>query len=422
MSTQVQMRRGTFAQCEAMIPADGEVVIDQTNMRLRLGDGAISGGLPLVNSNDTILLPFNNATVGGSANSITLALTRPISSYTDLQYVRFIATATNSGSVTFNIDGVGSLTGKKVKGGTIQNLAAGDIVNGAVYEGIVNNGTFQITNLLEEGLTLVTQGDLSTSSGSAGLNFGIDTTTNTHITLSTRVGGGDPSGYATGTRCGGIYYHASGSIIGQAGSVTLPGGTYGFYPQTAAATVSTTTNWTISQRYILSSPPYDLGEGAVAGFFFALVDKDGKIHSHYLADTPPWAYNGPTDIMCTHKCRVTGKKFRRAVKKRSFEEIMDGAKLEYEMQEITDELKNKDMYLFPTPFEGYDTSKFTAVLIDPMDVKIKHMVDYQNAGGLEEVVDSIRNGKFNVDNQTVNRKGPKDVPIHKLKYKYNKKF
>lgn len=45
-ATQVQLRRGTAAQVAAFTPAEGETVVDKTNHRLVVGDGATAGGFP----------------------------------------------------------------------------------------------------------------------------------------------------------------------------------------------------------------------------------------------------------------------------------------------------------------------------------------------------------------------------------------
>lgn len=139
------------------------------------------------------------------------------------------------------------------------------------------------------------------------------------------------------------------TAIGQ-DKYALPGGEYGFYPQTNTTrpsgadgnitgaywlgghyhtdhTVSATgvllqiipdwdayitylsisftgrgygdTSMNARQRYITASPPYDLGDGIVPAFVFAKLDTNGAIESLYIAPEPPWAHNGPTDIAPT---------------------------------------------------------------------------------------------------------------------------
>lgn len=111
--------------------------------------------------------------------------------------------------------------------------------------------------------------------------------------------------------------------------VTLPGGTYGFYPQTKSvldgsnpgetlaqifgdggtdkSTYATYVRLTVvndgaggtdevfaQQRYIQSSPPYKIGDIGWGHFFYLLCNKStGEIICSYEAQDPPWAYNGP---------------------------------------------------------------------------------------------------------------------------------
>lgn len=118
---------------------------------------------------------------------------------------------------------------------------------------------------------------------------------------------------------------------------TLPGGQYGFYPQwretngsaneafvilgsvqaTSGAPDSDAANSILpssrtavislysgsgadldwEQRYVQSSPPYDLGDGEVALFVWVTMERGtGKIIAHWAAADPPWANNGPTTI------------------------------------------------------------------------------------------------------------------------------
>ena len=103
-------------------------------------------------------------------------------------------------------------------------------------------------------------------------------------------------------------------------TTTLPGGEYGFYTRVKASAAGgadyylarpTSTSYVTQvrilgagtgrtyyaqQRYIQASPPYDLGDGEVPLFVFARVDGGGKIISTYVAQDPPWANNGPTNI------------------------------------------------------------------------------------------------------------------------------
>jgi len=162
---------------------------------------------------------------------------------------------------------------------------------------------------------------------------------------------------------------------------------------------------TARQRYITASPPFDMGDGAVHGFLFLKLDAAGNILGHYLADVPPWGYNGPTVIRADKIDRKTGKKYRKILKPRSMEEYMDGATPEYIHEEITQDIKNADMALIPHPFTLEDGE--TVVLVDPMDGRIEKLLQLQNAG--EEIAAAIYDGYFRPDNAALARKGPPGV-------------
>lgn len=401
-ATQVQFRRGTQAQNDAATFPEGEAVIDLTNDRWRIHNGILQGGFHVPNHNDARNQSFNRGTVGGTGNAITITLYPASSGYATGMTIKFIAAASNTGSSTIDVDGHGVRNIQKISGGSLSPLVAGDIVSGGVYEITYDGVRFQLLTLTNSGLIAVGQGDLNTSIGTvsiAGAPLG------SRFDLGT---GGSPSP--------GVYSPTIG-LPSVPWSVMLPGGSYGFYPQFGFIT-QIGSQWMAGaqQRYVTSSPPFDLGDGEVGGFFFAMVNNAGEIISTYIADVPPWGYNGPTNICASHKCPVTGKKFRRVMKKRSFEEIMDGAPIQYKMEEITHKIKNADMGLIPHPF-GDVPEGHHVVLLDPMDDKIRRIIEYQNAGG--DFGDGL--SKITVGDEC-KRKCPKGVHVHKLKYKFTGKF
>lgn len=398
---QVQIRRDTAANMALVTPALAELAYDITNKSLRLGDGATAGGIFVPNYIAIQEQRLISGTVGGTADAITLTLPISPSAYVQYQSFAFVAASTNTGPVTININGVGLEDVRKMAGGSIGDLDAGDIVAGGVYR-ITHDGTqFQLEGGSGAGGSgSVVQGDLNTSVGSISVSGSFVRAT---------ISGDPPNNNTYATR---IAFETSANV--STGSV-LPGGEYGFYPQVKRSS----TNYSAQQRYINSSPPFDLGDGEVGGFFFALVDENGTIQSTYIADTPPWGYNGPTKIKCDYKCPVSGKKYRNIIKKRSLEEIMDGASIKYERQEITHNIKNADMHLIPHPFGDVPAGR-RVVLLDPQDDRIRRLIEYQNAGG-EDIYDMVAAGKFQIDNTAQNRKCPKGVSIHKFKYKYAKK-
>ncbi len=47
MATELKLRRDIEGDIDAMTPAEGEPIYDITNKRLRVGDGAVAGGVSL---------------------------------------------------------------------------------------------------------------------------------------------------------------------------------------------------------------------------------------------------------------------------------------------------------------------------------------------------------------------------------------
>jgi hypothetical protein len=239
---------------------------------------------------------------------------------------------------------------------------------------------------------------------------------------------------------------AANAFMNYASSVTLAGGQYGFYPQHKTTTIST---WSrradFQQRYVTSSPPYDIGDGEVGAFLFALVDPAGKIVSHYFADDPPWAYNGPTNTWADYYDPETKKKYRLKNKanntKKKIRDILDGKQVDvsvdgrdfeskfkealyiekvnafkevgrktrdeletefvrvkapkvkdkiikeqYEL--ITHDIKNADMAMIPHPF-GTVPEGHTVVLIDCYESKVRDLMALQRQGAVDDVVEVI---------------------------------
>jgi len=152
-STQTQLRRGTDAQVGAMTPALAEPVVNTTDKRIHLGDAATAGGIPLPNAPDVQQQAFLYATVGGTANAITLTnAASPVLAYAAPLRQVFKAGASNSGAVTVAVDGLGTKNVKKMENGALAALVTGDIISGGIYEISYDGTQFQI---LSAGLTTV---------------------------------------------------------------------------------------------------------------------------------------------------------------------------------------------------------------------------------------------------------------------------
>lgn len=414
VATQVARRRGTSAQCEANTPVEGEVWVDLTEDTLRVGDGTRAGGFIMPNAFHVQNNKFNFAIAGGTSNAITISLTPAPLSYSQPLSFKFRASNSNTGAVTIDVNGIGARNVYKVSGGSLIPLAGGDIIAGALYEVAYDGVQFQMLTLYSSGLVQVGQGDLKTSTGTFSSNL--------HAVQENTLRIGDivikPGGeYGFDVRA----YSSTGSGVQLRPGWLTGADATGNYISYASAYFQNTTGSAQStivygqQRYITSSPPYDLGDGEVGGFIFALVNSAGDIVSHYSADTPPWAYNGPTDIRATHKCPISGKKFNYIRKKTSLKDVMNGKKIEYMEREITHDVKNADMGLIPHPF-GEVPDGHTVVLLDPMSDLTQRMIEYQNSGG-DELSEAIHKGHIKIDNSNIKRCCPKSVKPCKFKWK-----
>lgn len=72
-ATQVQLRRGTATQVAAFTGAQGEPIVDLTNMRLVLQDGSTPGGF--AQASQAWVLAQIAALTAGNANNYTMWLT-----------------------------------------------------------------------------------------------------------------------------------------------------------------------------------------------------------------------------------------------------------------------------------------------------------------------------------------------------------
>lgn len=309
--------------------------------------------------------------------------------------------------------------------GTASGLTAGNVTTNANLTGHVTStgnaavlGSFTVAQLN----TAISDADVATGGGTAtGTNTGDQT-----ITLTGAVTGSGTGSFPT-TLASAIV--AQGNLKTTTGDMTVnnnplilttgPGGEYGFWPTvsdnfgsstghvlsslsavnaagTAAGTVigasllqrfclgiNDNAILTARQRYIQASPPYDLGDGEVPLFVFALIEvSSGKVISTWTAPDPPWANNGPTIIRADFMDKE-GKAFRFARPLISKAALLNPltrdaelAKLNNEPQlvEITQALKQADMPLIPHPFQGNDLTGKTVVLLDPVSTLVERLL------------------------------------------------
>jgi hypothetical protein len=178
----------------------------------------------------------------------------------------------------------------------------------------------------------------------------------------------------------------------------------------------------VRQYYIQASPPYNMGDGDVPLFVFAVVDGLGNVESTYVAPEPPWANNGPTNIR-PEFFDARGRGFRRRRATRfTWQEVKDDpAKRDQflsqfdadatDAYEITQAVKHADMPLIPHPFQGNDLTGKTIVLLDPVSSMCERLLRMHEEFGsaTESIGNLLHGGYLRVGNTPLNRTGPPGV-------------
>lgn len=157
-STETKHRRGTDAQCNSMTPAEGEIIVDLTNDRLRLGDGSRAGGYVIPNAFDLQQKAFDYSAAAGTADVITLALSPAPASYSQPLSIRFKASGTNTTAVSINVNGLGARDLVKVSAGTLAPLTAGDLVSGGFYDISYDGTQFVLVSSAAEDTNTISAG------------------------------------------------------------------------------------------------------------------------------------------------------------------------------------------------------------------------------------------------------------------------
>lgn len=229
------------------------------------------------------------------------------------------------------------------------------------------------------------------------------------------------------------------SAYGLSNPIALPGGEYGFAPQlrtvgsashlrgvmasnsttyvTAIAFVgdewehthdgSGSLAWGTTgvdayarQRYVNSSPPYNLGDGDVPLFVFALLADNGEVISTYAADVPPWAYNGPTRVAVDRRCRLSGRLLQVV---RQFNP--ETGQVESYEREVCHRVKNADMHIIPHPFIGANGGR--VVLLEPPRTEALH--DMHRAGA--SIAELLHGGYVKLTNDISCASSPGVLPV-----------
>ena len=165
-----------------------------------------------------------------------------------------------------------------------------------------------------------------------------------------------------------------------------------------------------STRYVDSSPPYDLGDGEIPLFVWVKLDSSDNIISVQTSITPPWAYNGPTDIRADRVDKQK-RKFKRI---RTVDE--DTGEVSIVETEISMEMKNRDMILLPHPFATMDAGDKVILLDAPDTLYLRELKD---AG--ESINDLLHDDYLRLDNGPINRFTPEGVIASRFRWKHTTK-
>jgi hypothetical protein len=193
----------------------------------------------------------------------------------------------------------------------------------------------------------------------------------------------------------------------------------------------------LRSRYIQSSPPYDLGDGEIPLFIFADIDPATGIPvSMYEAPEAPWHFTGPTNIRADFYKLGKGYRYRRQMPSE-----MISLKTEYDRlkaiqnsggdllqsdidlisayvdafyqapqlaEEITQEVKNRDMNLIKHPFQ--DGNGLITVLLDPV-ADITHQLFAMKEHDSVDVLRLFDMDALRISNTELQRFGPAGVPV-----------
>lgn len=288
---------------------------------------------------------------------------------------------------------------------TLNSVAAGQIDANAVHQSEISTDTDVIA--------------LSSFSAGSG-DYGED--------IETNAGGAYTLGrqQTTGTLPAGMQYWLS---DGGGSSTTVMTNQYVaslvvFKDGAGSGTLTATTTTT----FIDASPPYNLGHGDMSLFLFLKLDSSGKVISYNTSRTPPWAYNGPTNIVPdrTYQAKDSNgdyvgdiRKYKNVPSKIILPPWQGGDPDEWletpktHEVEIDQEMKNRDMGLIPHPFLSLKDGE-SVVLVDPCSSFIDKLSDKHRKG--EDVGQYFKQGHIVLGSE-VNCNKPKGVTVMSAKWK-----
>lgn len=233
------------------------------------------------------------------------------------------------------------------------------------------------------------------------------------------------------------------SVTGISGNFTLPGGQYGFYPQTRTSVTSnlsceiydggsgspTTYTTTVhlasavtayaQQRYVQSSPPYKIGVIDFPLFVYVLIGSNGKIKAIANSPDPTWWLDNPTP----NDFDDQGNKYLRrrvippeiaALKKTDMKAFLqERRKIKKSRVKITTQMKNRTMNQRPHPFLSKEPGD-TVCLLSPSESEFSEFTELKEDG--ESVNELFENDYVRVTAAT-DAESPNGVKIHKFKFK-----
>lgn len=181
------------------------------------------------------------------------------------------------------------------------------------------------------------------------------------------------------------------------------------------------TYWARS-NYIQASPPYDLGDGEIQLFVFVEVDPAGTMVRVDVAEDPPWASNGPTNIrpdvirngkkyvivpqLLTEFTDIAAAKRAGLTREQIVDRLATDKKVE---REITQAIKQRDMPLIPAPFKKMRAEN-SLVVLDPVSPLMERLAALNAVAEFGETVgDLIRDGDLRFGNTALSRSAPPGV-------------
>lgn len=155
-------------------------------------------------------------------------------------------------------------------------------------------------------------------------------------------------------------------------------------------------------RYIQGSPPYDLGDGEIPLFAYALI-RDGQIVRVSVADDAPWAMRKQSGLEFT----AGAKKYALQIPQGDLQAARRAMSEWPVIEEVTTAAKNAGIGQAPHPYANLMKPGDTVVMVDPVSDFAHEWAILRRAGySLGEV---LRAGDVLLDNEALSRKTPPGV-------------